>query len=1186
MKPSVTRTLKKQRGPNCTSPVRHSRESGKPGSILGFFAWAPAFAGVTNMVVLGLMLIATACKADLPAAAKFRSEQKADVAADVDAAIAVEDAGDSTAVVADAIAEIGPDAIADVGPDATVDAAPDVLADLGPELGADVLPDVAIDVLPDAAPDLGPDLVADVPLDVAVDAAPDVAPDVSPDVPAPVDVVADVVVDLCANKTCNDNNVCTTDSCVAATGACQFDGVPQNGKPCDDGSICTTGEKCSAGVCQGGTVGSCDDFKVCTDDSCDPATGCKHVNLGSGTACGGGGTCDGAGSCSGGAVPAGMVLIPAGTFWMGCNSAKDSVCSSKPEENPQHKVTLSAFYMDVTETTVAQYKACVDAGKCTAPGSQVPTKYATFPDLTDHPVNFVSWSQAQQFCQWRGPGIDLPTEAQWEMAARGSCEKNGSTAGDPACAQAMRTYPWGEATPDCTLAVMNTGTGGCATTSGCGCDTSSLWAVASKPAGDSPYGIHDMAGNAWEWSRDAWVAAYAASDQTDPMGLASGSIRPVRGWGFTGTPTLMRASYRGSYAASTQQGGFGLRCARPVDLCAGVACPTLPCGTQACDPATGKCVAALFADNTACDDDNACISAGACKAGICQGGVVANCDDGNLCTTDSCSAVNGCGHAANTLPCEADGSLCTQKDTCSGKICVAGPATACDDGNPCTADSCVAATGKCQFTAAPCTCVPGTKLGCSGSDSFTNGGVGSTTSIDSYVCGAKPILNETGAEHTYAFTPECDGQTTVTLTKTSTTAGYLDLLILDGTQACLGASCLTYGLMTNGGVATVTFDGNKGQPYNIVVDGYQGYAGAFTIKTNCVCGAGNACAGIANGTACNDGNACTTGDSCQIGLCQGATATNCDDGNACTMDVCDASKGCQHTSMPETSPCGGGKACNSAGVCVAGFPGMVPIPAGTFWMGCNPAKVGNCNAQKSPQHKVTLSPYYVDVTETTVAQYAQCVAVGGCSAPYTGSVDTSATQCAGSYAGSNNWSASGPKADRQAHPANCVTRAQAQQYCKWRGAGYDLPTSAQWEMAARGSCEKNGSTAADPNCKAAMRTYPWGETTPDCMFAVTSPGAGQSGCGTGTTWAVGSKTAGDSPFGLHDVAGNVWEFTRDSYQAYTAADQTDPSVYYAGNILVRGGSFIQADEAAADFNIFGLDTALSQLGFRCARSYP
>ncbi|MFZ4580818.1 MAG: formylglycine-generating enzyme family protein [Myxococcota bacterium] len=246
--------------------------------------------------------------------------------------------------------------------------------------------------------------------------------------------------------------------------------------------------------------------------------------------------------------PPGMVLIPAGTFWMGCNAAKDNDCTEKP----QHKVTLSAYYMDVTETTVGQYKACVDAKVCTAPGSVQPTPAATYPGLTNNPVNNVSWTQSQAYCKWRGPDYDLPTEAQWEMAARGSCEKNGSTAGDATCAAAMRKYPWGEALATCSHAVMSDGTN-------TGCGTGLTWAVGQKTAGDSPYGLHDMAGNVWEWNRD-WLVSYSSGDQTDPEGPSSASIRVYRGGSFFEDAGYLRSSHRRGDYPSNDSDYLGLRC--------------------------------------------------------------------------------------------------------------------------------------------------------------------------------------------------------------------------------------------------------------------------------------------------------------------------------------------------------------------------------------------------------------------------------------------------------------------------------------------------------------------------------------------------------------------------------------------------------------------------------------------------
>ena len=323
---------------------------------------------------------------------------------------------------------------------------------------------------------------------------------------------------------CDDNNVCTSDSCDASKG-------------CVSTPVAVT---------------TCDDGNACTIDLCDAVTGCMHSAAAVGTVCGDAMACDLASACTASA-PAGMVLIPAGTFWMGCNSAKDSNCLS--DETPQHKVTLSAYYMDATETTVGHYKACVDAGICSVPKNGGPPElFMAYPGFTDYPVNFVTWTQAQQFCQWRGAGFDLPTEAQWEMAARGNCEKNGSTAGDAGCAAAMRTYPWGEVAPTCSYAIMNDG-------SGAGCGTGEMWAVGSKMAGDSPYGLHDMAGNVWEWNRD-WYnwTYYGSSPATDPYDSANALARVFRGGGYNVVATGLRAAQRPNNPPNAAGENLGFRC--------------------------------------------------------------------------------------------------------------------------------------------------------------------------------------------------------------------------------------------------------------------------------------------------------------------------------------------------------------------------------------------------------------------------------------------------------------------------------------------------------------------------------------------------------------------------------------------------------------------------------------------------
>ena len=360
-----------------------------------------------------------------------------------------------------------------------------------------------------------------------------------------------------------------------------------------------------------------------------------------------------------------MAYIPAGTFWMGCNSAKDIGCGTN--ETPQHKVTLSAYYLDLTETTVTQYKVCVDAGACTPPNTQSPTTFATYPGFPNNPVNFVNWAQAQAYCQWRGAEFDLPTEAQWEMAARGSCEKNGSAADDPACASTMRTYPWGEVVASCVYAVMSNGTWGCG--------TSATWAVGSKTAGDSPYGLHDMAGNVWEWTRDWYSATYfSSSPADDPMNAVSASDRPIRGGSFYNDPGSLRAGFRYYYPPSSAHDLLGVRCMRsfaaPVDLCANVSCPATACASNSCDPATGQCVATPKADATPCDDGNACTGGDNCTGGTCVG--VVNCGTATVATEYQCAtALKGSQYS------KRDGvSGCDNTGACSSKTPIWGNWTA------------------------------------------------------------------------------------------------------------------------------------------------------------------------------------------------------------------------------------------------------------------------------------------------------------------------------------------------------------------------------------------------------------------------------------------------------------------------------------------------------------------------------
>jgi len=234
-----------------------------------------------------------------------------------------------------------------------------------------------------------------------------------------------------------------------------------------------------------------------------------------------------------GCWPPGMVLIPGGAFEMGSDYSSN--------QQPIRQVHVDSFWMDETEVTVEAYSACVDDGTCSEPSTGGSCNWMVA-GREDHPVNCVTWFQAEAYCGWAGGGTKrLPTEAEWEKAARGTD---------------AREYPWGDSpAPSCTHVVMNEG--------GSGCGMSSTWPVGSKPLGDAPYGAHDMAGNVWEWVADWYASPYDEAETDNPTGPAIGTLRVLRGgsWGNSTTDDF-RAADRHSGDPTFDYLSVGFRCAR------------------------------------------------------------------------------------------------------------------------------------------------------------------------------------------------------------------------------------------------------------------------------------------------------------------------------------------------------------------------------------------------------------------------------------------------------------------------------------------------------------------------------------------------------------------------------------------------------------------------------------------------
>jgi serine/threonine-protein kinase len=226
-----------------------------------------------------------------------------------------------------------------------------------------------------------------------------------------------------------------------------------------------------------------------------------------------------------------MVYVPVGEFTMGSEKGDRFA-------KPVHSVALDAYWIDQTELTNGMYAKCVNAGVCDPPidvSTITRSSYYGNSQFNNYPVIHVNWNQARAYCDWAG--VTLPTEAQWEKAARG-------TDG--------RVYPWGDEKKDCSKA----------NSSGCESDTA---AVGSYPAEVSPYGAFGMAGNVQEWVNDWYDGSYYSnSPSNNPQGPSSGNLRVVRGgaWNLFGEITASTFFRSSEDPKNNWNTSIGFRCVR------------------------------------------------------------------------------------------------------------------------------------------------------------------------------------------------------------------------------------------------------------------------------------------------------------------------------------------------------------------------------------------------------------------------------------------------------------------------------------------------------------------------------------------------------------------------------------------------------------------------------------------------
>ncbi len=670
-------------------------------------------------------------------------------------------------------------------------------------------------------------------------------------------------------KSCDDGNPCTDDACQAGLGCVNA----ANTAKCDDGIACTTGDVCVAGLCGGVNTcnckadADCDDKNACTADTC---LGGKCVNkaLDAGAACEDGNGCTSGDKCQGGSCVSGAAVV--------CNDnnpCTDDLCDPKTGKCATNNNTSpcddsnACTLVDLCTAGKCQpgaAKVCDDKNGCTTDSCD-PTKGCSTVDNTAACDDGSACTTADTCaggkcvggiapnCDDKNPCTDDSCDIAsgcLHVANTSVCSDNnactlGDSCKDTACVP-------GEA--------INCGDGNPCTDDACdpakGCSNANN--SASCDDNDACTTGDTCAAGACTMTKPV------NCDDSNPC--TGDSCDKVKGCVHTdldaGTVCLAASCAGLSHtAASTCTAGVCL----PGEV---TSCDDgNGCTTDICDGAKG-CTNAN--NSTPCSDSNACTAGDTCSSGLCISGNIISCDDKNGCTNDSCDAVKGCEHTANSLICD-DNNACTSGDVCTGASCIGSNQVVCDDKNACTADSCDPTKG-CVFTNTAAACDD--QNACTSGDLCGGGkcaGTGVTNCDDKNVCTTDSCDVVNGCQH-LNVDGNCD-----------------DGSLCTQNDKCGGGLCVA-------GAPLPCNDNNS-----CTTDSCDPIAGCvFKPNTN----------------PCDDGDPCTANDACNNGKCLGGGKTVCDDKNVCTTDVCDAVKGCTFTN--NTLACDDNNNCTNNDVCGAG----------------------------------------------------------------------------------------------------------------------------------------------------------------------------------------------------------------------------------------------------------------------------
>ncbi|MSQ84476.1 MAG: hypothetical protein EXR77_16615 [Myxococcales bacterium] len=714
---------------------------------------------------------------------------------------------------------------------------------------------------------------------------------------------------------CNDGNPCTVDACDNAKGCTATDAEIA----CSDGDACSEADACKAGKCTSGAPKNCDDAESCTLDTCDKASGdCKNAAVGGcGGNCNNDADCNDSNPCTTDSCSAGKCAVAANTAKCDdgdvCTEADvcaSSVCAGGPlsceDKNP---CTTDSCEVGTGCANVANSNNCEDGNACTI-GDSCADKGCKAGAVTN--------CDDKNLCT--DDACDSKTGKCGVVNNSAACsDDNACTTGDVCTTGACKP---GVATVCddknlCTDDKCNPATGACAVTNntatcsdGNACTVGDICATGTCKAG-----------------------ANKVCDDKDGC-------------------TLDVCNKTTGACSASPIVGCGGNCKVVADCDDKNACTTDAC-------TSGKCANAV--NTLACDDKDGCTVNDVCNAGVCKPGTKKPCNDGNLCSDDSCDSVTGdCKATNNILPCN-DNNACTLSDVCAGGVCAPGAPMNCDDKNPCTTgdtcklgacvvgipvvcddkngcttDSCDKLTGKCLFLNNTSACTDSNA--CTTGDVCTLGGCkagAATNCIDNQVCTTDTCDKVSGKCSNVGNALACTDNDDCTVgdacafglckAGTPTVCDDKNQCTTDTCDKVTG-KCVLVNTVLPCNDGTLCTSGDK-------CDGAGKCGGGVNVVCKLALCAPSACDGatglckVTNApvtTLCDDLQVCTKGDHCEAGKCASGpwdntcgcqTAATCDDKNACTTDTCVSNK-CVFT-ITASAACDDGDVCSSASKCDA-----------------------------------------------------------------------------------------------------------------------------------------------------------------------------------------------------------------------------------------------------------------------------